>query len=111
MRTTVRIIVCGAVALMSTAQTRAGISQLHHGLWQLERWEEWPLLPSLQLPKTMVKLTDTRPRLRCRHQGNGATDNDPDGGPHGGVFRVPGSQSSTRMTRFTETIRLVRPEA
>jgi len=42
MRTTVRIIVCGAVALMSTAQTRAGISQLHHGLWQLERWEEWP---------------------------------------------------------------------
>ena len=42
MRTTVRIIVCGAVALMSTAQTRAGISQLHHGLWELERWEEWP---------------------------------------------------------------------
>lgn len=42
MRTTVRIIVCGAVALMSTAQTRAGISQLHHGLWQLEGWREWP---------------------------------------------------------------------
>lgn len=42
MRTTVRIVVCGAVALMSTAQTRAGISQLHHGLWQLERWVERP---------------------------------------------------------------------
>lgn len=42
MRTTVRIIVCGAVALMSTAQTRAGIRQLHHGLWQLEQWVEWP---------------------------------------------------------------------
>lgn len=42
MRTTVRIIVCGAVALMSTAQTRAGISQLHHGLWELERRVEGP---------------------------------------------------------------------
>lgn len=42
MRTSVRIIVCGAVALMSTAQTRAGISQLHHGLWQLEQWVGWP---------------------------------------------------------------------
>lgn len=42
MRTTVRIIVCGAVALMSAAQTRAGISQVHHGLWQLEQWWERP---------------------------------------------------------------------
>ena len=42
MRTTVRIIICSAVALMSAAQATAGISQLHRGLWQIERWDERP---------------------------------------------------------------------
>jgi hypothetical protein len=42
MRTTVRIIICSAVALMSAAQATAGISQLHRGLWQIEWREERP---------------------------------------------------------------------
>ena len=42
MRTTVRIIICSAVALMSAAQATAGISQLHRGLWQIELRDERP---------------------------------------------------------------------
>ena len=42
MRTTVRIIICSAAALMSAAQATAGIRQLHRGLWQIERWDERP---------------------------------------------------------------------
>jgi len=42
MRITVRIIVCGAVALMPAAPAMAGASQLYGGLWQIERWREKP---------------------------------------------------------------------
>ncbi|MFO0512092.1 MAG: hypothetical protein ACK51K_15665 [Gammaproteobacteria bacterium] len=42
MRTTVRIIVCSAVALMPAAPAMAGAIQLYGGLWQIERWREEP---------------------------------------------------------------------